>query len=158
MYGRISHYLEMRGSWSLYCSSMGFQLYDWIIILEYRPCVLAFHWDVLGVHYKVDIEKAYEPVDWDFVLYLLRRCFFGKNVDFGLYIVFLGRAFLFWWIELLLVCSEVPVASESKILCIVYFFSWWCKTRWYFICWWRFLFSFLRGLEILVWLISHDNT
>lgn len=48
------------------------------------------------MHYKVDIKKTYEPVDWDFVLYLLRRCFFGENLDFGLYIVFLGRAFIFW--------------------------------------------------------------
>jgi hypothetical protein len=31
------------------------------------------------VLYKLDIEKAYNHVNWDFLLYLLRRCGFGEK-------------------------------------------------------------------------------
>ena len=32
-----------------------------------------------GVLYKLDMEKAYDHVDWSFLLYLLRRCGFGEK-------------------------------------------------------------------------------
>jgi hypothetical protein len=35
--------------------------------------------DEPGVLWKLDIEKAYNHVNWDFLLYLLRRCGFGEK-------------------------------------------------------------------------------
>jgi hypothetical protein len=32
-----------------------------------------------GVLYKLNIEKAYDKVNWEFLLYLLRRCSFGEK-------------------------------------------------------------------------------
>ena len=32
-----------------------------------------------GVLCKLDMEKAYDHVDWNFLLYLLRRCVFGER-------------------------------------------------------------------------------
>jgi hypothetical protein len=32
-----------------------------------------------GVLCKLDIEKAYDHVNWDFLLYMLRRCGFGEK-------------------------------------------------------------------------------
>jgi hypothetical protein len=32
-----------------------------------------------GLIYKLDIEKAYDHVNWNFLLYLLRRCCFGER-------------------------------------------------------------------------------
>jgi hypothetical protein len=32
-----------------------------------------------GLLYKLDIEKAYDHVNWDFLLYMLRRCGFGER-------------------------------------------------------------------------------
>jgi hypothetical protein len=34
---------------------------------------------VPGVLCKLDLEKAYDRVNWDFVLYLLQRCGFGER-------------------------------------------------------------------------------
>jgi hypothetical protein len=34
----------------------------------------------LGVICKIDIENAYDHVNWDFLLYLLRRCGFGRKL------------------------------------------------------------------------------
>lgn len=34
---------------------------------------------VLGILYKLDIENAYEHVNWEFFFYLLRRCDFGER-------------------------------------------------------------------------------
>ena len=31
---------------------------------------------VLGVLYKLDVEKVYDHVNWDFLIYLLQRCGF----------------------------------------------------------------------------------
>jgi hypothetical protein len=33
-----------------------------------------------GVLCKLDMEKAYDHVDWNFLLYLLKRCGFGEMV------------------------------------------------------------------------------
>jgi hypothetical protein len=33
----------------------------------------------LGVICKMDLEKAYDPVNWDFLLYMLRTCGIGKK-------------------------------------------------------------------------------
>jgi hypothetical protein len=33
----------------------------------------------LGVLCKLDMEKAYDYVDWNFLLYLLKRCGFGER-------------------------------------------------------------------------------
>jgi hypothetical protein len=35
--------------------------------------------EVPGVLCKLDLEKAYDHVNWDFVLYLLQRCGFGER-------------------------------------------------------------------------------
>jgi hypothetical protein len=35
--------------------------------------------EVLGVLCELDMEKAYDHVDWSFLLYLLRRCGFGEK-------------------------------------------------------------------------------
>jgi hypothetical protein len=32
-----------------------------------------------GVLCKMDLEKAYDHVDWDFMMYMLRRCWFGRK-------------------------------------------------------------------------------
>jgi hypothetical protein len=32
-----------------------------------------------GVLCKLDMEKAYDHVDWNFLIYLLRRCGFGER-------------------------------------------------------------------------------
>jgi hypothetical protein len=40
------------------------------------------------VLYKLDLEKAYDHVNWGFLLYLLRRCGFGEKwrvLDSSLY-------------------------------------------------------------------------
>jgi hypothetical protein len=34
----------------------------------------------LGSLRKLDIEKAYDRVNWEFLLYLLRRCCFGEKL------------------------------------------------------------------------------
>jgi hypothetical protein len=33
----------------------------------------------LGLLYKLDMEKAYDHIDWKFLLYLLSRCGFGEK-------------------------------------------------------------------------------
>jgi hypothetical protein len=39
------------------------------------------------VQFNLDLEKAYDHVNWDFLLDLLRRC--GKNGKIGQLIIFL---------------------------------------------------------------------
>jgi hypothetical protein len=36
--------------------------------------------DKPGLLCKLDIEKAYDHVNWDFLLYMLRRCGFGEKL------------------------------------------------------------------------------
>jgi hypothetical protein len=45
----------------------------------------------LGVLCKVDIEKAYDHVNRDFLLYLLRRCSFGEKWRNFLIIFLIGK-------------------------------------------------------------------
>jgi hypothetical protein len=35
-----------------------------------------------GVLCKLDLEKAYDHVNWEFLLYLLKKCGFWRNGDF----------------------------------------------------------------------------
>lgn len=34
-----------------------------------------------GVLCKLDLEMAYDHVNWEFLLYLLKKCGFGRNGD-----------------------------------------------------------------------------
>lgn len=50
---------------------------------------------VLGVMCQLDLEKAYDLVNWDFVFYVLRRCGFGAKCKSGFLHAFPRLAFPF---------------------------------------------------------------
>ena len=55
------------------------QILDFVLIANE---ILDFHLKSgkLGLLCKLDMEKAYDHVNWDFMLYLLRRCGFGQKL------------------------------------------------------------------------------
>jgi hypothetical protein len=54
------------------------QILDLVLIAN--DCLDSrFKFRDLGVLCKLDMEEAYDHVDWNFLLYLLRRCGFGEK-------------------------------------------------------------------------------
>jgi hypothetical protein len=54
------------------------QILDFILVAnECKDYQIRF--GELGVLCKLDLEKAYDHVNWDFLLYLLKRCNFGER-------------------------------------------------------------------------------
>jgi len=49
-------------------------------VLIANKCIDSrFRSEVPGVLCKLDLEKAVDPVNWDFLLYMLKRCGFGER-------------------------------------------------------------------------------
>jgi len=66
---------------------------------------------------KLDVKKAYDHVNREFLLYLLRRCRFGQSwCSWIAHCVSLVR-FLLWCMAIHLDSSVVPVVKEKEIFC-----------------------------------------
>jgi hypothetical protein len=56
----------------------GWQILDPVLIAN--ECLNSrLRYSVLGVICKMDLEKVYDHVNWNFLLYMLRRCGFGEK-------------------------------------------------------------------------------
>jgi hypothetical protein len=62
-----------------------------------------------GILCKLDLEKAYDNVNRDFLLYLLKRCGLGRDGEVGQIIAYLQCGFLFSLMGLLLAFLVVRV-------------------------------------------------
>lgn len=69
---------------------------------------------------KLDIKKAYDHVNWDVLLYILKRCGCGEKWCTLIVHVFIRCAFLYWWTVLRRVFSIVLVVWDREILCLPY--------------------------------------
>ena len=67
----------------------GMQILDDILVAN--ECVHSRDKDrILGIIFKLDVEKAYDRVDWKFLQYTLRRMGFGEKLDSGVCFFSLG--------------------------------------------------------------------
>jgi hypothetical protein len=66
------------------------QILDSVLIVN--ECVdSCMRSGVPSVLCKLDLEKAYDHVNWDFVLYLLQRCGFGERWTAWIEVYFVGK-------------------------------------------------------------------
>ena len=73
---------------------------------------------LLGVLCKLDLEKAYDHVNWKFLLYLLRRC--GFSAKWRRWITFVSPLFVspYWSMVALVVFFKVLEESAKGIRCL----------------------------------------
>lgn len=75
---------------------------------------------------KLNMENAYEHVNWDFLLYLLERCSFGMKWCTWIYhCIFLCCVSLFWWMVCLKVFLRVLEVWDKVTFYHLSLFSWW---------------------------------
>ena len=68
-----------------------------------------------GVLCKLDLEKAYDHINWDFLLYMLRRCGFSDRLRHGFRSVFLLLDFLCWLMVPLVVSFQARGVFAKEI-------------------------------------------
>ena len=81
--------------------------------------------NLLGLICKLDIEKAYDHVNWGSLLYLLRHMSFGSKWIQWIHIcAYPWLDFQCWLMEPLRVSSIVQGVYGRVILCHLYYFCW----------------------------------